>query len=324
MDGLPLISVIVPVYNVKEYVETCVNSIISQSYVNLEIILVDDGSTDGSGAICDECAKQCAFIKVLHQPNKGLGAARNAGMGIMSGKYVTFIDSDDIIHREYVATLYKLLKAENADVSTVSLLRFIDEGKIPAMKTDSSSVKIYNSGVDAVKSMLYQQKEIDNSACGKLFIASLFESCKFSEGILYEDLDTIPVALCKAKKVIATTNPLYYYRKRALSILGTFTLKRCDVLDVVDNLEQYADCKCRSILGAAKSRKFSANMNILSLMSVTGVKDDIIEARCWVNIKKLRKLMIIDPKVGLKNKLGAIASYLGLRLLTMVLSLFKK
>lgn len=322
MNRQPLISVIVPIYDVREYVGDCIDSILNQSYKNLEVILIDDGSIDGSGDLCDEYARKYDCINVTHQNNIGPGAARNVGLDMMTGEYVTFVDSDDLIHREYIATLYKLIESERADVATVSFSHIFEGDKLPTI-APRSPLKMFESGVDAVESMLYQQGYIDNSAWGKLYVSSLFDSCRFSEGILYEDLATIPCVICQAKKVATTTTPMYFYRQRASSILGTFTLQRCDVLDVVDGLVKYMQQHYNRLTDAAQSRKFSANMNVLWLMTINNLQDKEIENRCWENIKLLRKMAIINPRVRLKNKLGAIISFGGLDCLLKIFLCFK-
>ena len=320
MNCDPLISIVVPVYNVEKYVGACIDSILNQTYKNVEIILVDDGSTDSSGKICDDYALRYSNIKVVHQQNGGLSAARNSGIDIMAGEYVSFVDSDDLICEEYITTLYNLLVNTSADISTSSLRSFVDDENIPKKKS-LLPIKIFEDGNEAVKSMLYQQRNIDNSACGKLFKTRLFENYRFPLGLLYEDLATIPYVCLKARRVVATTIPMYFYRSRSTSILGSFNLKRSDVLDVVDELVKYMQQYEPSLLNASRSRKFSANMNILMLMSKAGVEDELIIARCWDNVKQLRMLMLLNPYVRLKNKMGALMSYIGLNLMQ---SVFKK
>lgn len=322
MNRQPLISVIVPVYNVEKYVGKCVDSILNQSYKNLDIILVDDGSTDRSGVICDDYAHHNANIRVIHQPNGGLSAARNAGLDVMTGEYVTFVDSDDMIHRECITTLYRYIETERAEISTISAIDIEDDDVCPTT-APRGELKVFYSGVEAVESMLFQQRFIDNSAWGKLYKASFFETHRFPVGILYEDLATIPYVCLEAKCIATSATPLYFYRKRETSILGSFSLKRSDVLDVVDDLVKFMEQNYKALIDAACSRKFSANMNILWLMSATGIKDDAIVARCWENIKQLRKMALINPRVRMKNKLGALTSVFGLDFLMIVLNRFK-
>ena len=113
---MDLISVVIPVYNVEKYLQRCVTSVTEQSYSNLEIILVDDGSVDNSGAICDDFAKKDKRIRVIHKENEGLGLTRNVGIKAATGNYICFIDSDDYIAREYIETIYSDLKKSSADV----------------------------------------------------------------------------------------------------------------------------------------------------------------------------------------------------------------
>lgn len=322
MNRQPLISVIVPVYNVEKYVGKCVDSILNQSYKNLDIILVDDGSTDRSGEICDDYAHHNANIRVIHQSNGGLSAARNAGLDVMTGEYVTFVDSDDMIHRECITTLYRYIETERAEISTISAIDIEDDDVCPTT-APRGELKVFYSGVEAVESMLFQQRFIDNSAWGKLYKASFFETHRFPVGILYEDLATIPYVCLEAKCIATSATPLYFYRKRETSILGSFSLKRSDVLDVVDDLVKFMGQHHKELIDAACSRKFSANMNILWLMSATGIKDDAIVARCWENIKQLRKMTLINPRVRMKNKLGALTSIFGFDFLMIVLKRFK-
>lgn len=321
MDKLPLISVIVPVYNVQEYVEACVDSIIRQSYANLEIILVDDGSTDQSGEICDNYSQRYSNIKVVHQTNGGLSAARNAGLDVMAGEYVTFVDSDDLIHEDTITLLYRCLAVNSAEISTISIISVNNINKLPAISDNHSTIKIYESGTVATESMLLQKGQIDNSTCGKLFKSSLFENHRFPVGMLYEDLATIPYVCLDAKCVATSVAPMYFYRVRHESILGKFSLQRCDVLDVVDDLEKYMMQNQKSLVAAAQSRKFSANMNILCLMLGNGIRNENVIDRCWKNIKELRASMIFNPRVRMKNKMGALLSYIGLN---MMLLLFAK
>ena len=125
-----LISIIVPVYNVEKYLKCCIQSILNQTYKNIEIILVDDGSTDNSGIICDEYQKKHKNIKVIHKKNEGLGMARNSGMEIMSGDYVTFIDSDDYIDKDLIEKLYINISKGNYDISKSGFKRVNDDGKV--------------------------------------------------------------------------------------------------------------------------------------------------------------------------------------------------
>ena len=154
---MELVSVIVPVYNVEKYVERCVNSLLTQTYKNLEIILIDDSSTDQSGCLCDSLAIKDQRIKVVHQKNQGLSGARNAGLNHMKGKFVTFVDSDDYVLENYVESLINILNENNGDISAVSEERFYGErAEITPNKGKKESVCVY-SNEQAIATMLYRK-----------------------------------------------------------------------------------------------------------------------------------------------------------------------
>ena len=135
----PLISVIVPVYNVKQYLRRCVDSILKQTYENIEIVLIDDGSTDESGAICDRYAQKDVRVKVIHKENGGLSDARNKGMQEARGEYFAFVDSDDYIAKDYIAYLFELIVENKAQISLCGYLKFIE--KLPQKERKAVSVK---------------------------------------------------------------------------------------------------------------------------------------------------------------------------------------
>lgn len=314
-----LVSIIVPVYNVEDYVTECVDSILGQSHRHIEVILVDDGSTDRSGEICDNYALMDKRVKTVHRPNGGLSAARNTGMSLATGDYMAFVDSDDIIHEKYIDCLLTLINTHDAEIASVRYIRFASHK--PTDITLSGEVMT----MDATKamSMILYQDTIDNSICTKLYRRSLLESVEFPVGIYYEDLATFYRIYERATRVVHCDIPLYFYRYRDSSILGEFTLKRADVLDVVDEIERHMIHNHPCLIKAAQDRKFSANMNILWLMSATGISSRQIIDRCWHNIRQLRFGSLFDKHVRIKNKIGALASLFGLCFLQSVLSKFK-
>lgn len=316
----PLVSVIVPCYNVEAYLPKCIDSILSQTYSNLEIILVDDGSPDRCGEICDEYAKRDSRIRVIHKKNGGLSDARNVAIDIAKGEYITFVDSDDWVHFCYVEILYRNLKQANADISACSFIRTSGNVNENAV-TGNGKCSIYNTE-EALVNTLYQNR-LDNSAWGKLYKSSLFDGVRFTVGRLYEDLDCFYKIYERATILVHTRDVLYYYYYRADSILGVFNKKRIDVLDITDEIVEYMTVRHPSVVKAAKDRKLSANFNILMLLSTTnGGYDDVI-ARCWKNICELRWGRLFDPKVRLKNKLGIILSFAGLKILMYLFRIYK-
>ena len=214
MEAKSLITVIVPVYKVETYLPICVESIISQTYNNVEIILVDDGSPDKCGAICDEYALKDNRIRVIHKENGGLSSARNSGMQVMQGEYVTFIDSDDWIEKTFIEVMYKAICSEQADLVACGLLK---TSNLDSKGRVTRQIKRY-SGVSALEDMLYQ-KDIDNCACAKIYKASLFNHIMFPVGKWYEDLFTTYRVLAQADKVVYIDAELYYYRINSNSIM---------------------------------------------------------------------------------------------------------
>ena len=185
----PLISVIVPCYNVEEYLPKCIESILNQTYRNLEILLVDDGSPDNCGRICDEYAAKDSRIRIIHKKNGGLSDARNAALDVMTGEYVTFIDSDDYVSDDYVEYLYKIIKESGVKLSVSSYQTFVDDSSAEICTNNPLFVKIVHTN-DALTGMFYQQI-FDTSAWAKMYHRSLFsDGIRYPKGWLYEDLPT--------------------------------------------------------------------------------------------------------------------------------------
>jgi glycosyltransferase involved in cell wall biosynthesis len=216
-----LISVIVPVYNVREYLNQSVDSIINQSYKNLEIILVDDGSTDSSGELCDEYAKRDSRIKIIHKENGGLSDARNAGVDIATGYYVGFVDSDDIIDRDMYAILDENIEKENADVSICNWRGFT-ESDIENVKNTRTGEKIVLSGIESLEFLIYGKDNynISFSVWDRLYKKELIDEFRFPKGKCYEDIVWSAKVMYKSEKSVYIDRELYYYRRREDSIIG--------------------------------------------------------------------------------------------------------
>lgn len=233
-----LISVIVPVYNVEKYLKKCIKSIMSQSYTNLEIILINDGSTDNSGKICDELKEQDKRIKVIHKSNGGLSDARNAGLKIANGKYIGFVDSDDYIAEDMFETLYNINKKYNSDISIVSFYE-IYKDKVIGVR-DSKKLQELTK-IDAMKELLIDTN-IQSYAWNKLFRRELFEGLEFPTNKNFEDIATTLLLFEKANKVVLLEKPKYYYVRRDDSIVGVRNYKTYkDYLDVIYDKYKYLD-----------------------------------------------------------------------------------
>lgn len=308
----PLISVIIPVYNVEDYLDPCLASIVAQTYSNLEIIVVDDGSTDGSGAIGDRWAERDSRIRVIHQDNGGLSAARNTGLDAMSGKLVIMVDSDDVLHPEAIKILLTTLQEYNADVVIPEFKSFYGNDVEWSETTQSGRNPRHYDGQGTLMAIYYQH-DLSNSSCGRLFDASLFDGgVRFPDGQYYEDLAIVYPLYQHCKHAVKIDDMLYGYRQRANSILGQFSPKRAHVIDICEQLERHVQQDNPALLPAVRSRLLSACFNILLLSSQddTGQHRQLAD-RCWEGIKRLRHQCLTDRHVRLKNKAGIIASYLG-------------
>ncbi|MBR4829342.1 MAG: glycosyltransferase [Muribaculaceae bacterium] len=313
----PLISIVVPVYNVESYLDACMESIVNQSYTRLEILVVDDGSTDSSGVKCDRWAERDERVSVIHQPNGGLSAARNSALDIMTGELVMMVDSDDVVHPDAVKVLLGVMNQYHADIAVGGYVPFY-EGQPDWSQLTDGETHCFNQD-QAIKAILYQ-KGLTHSAWGRLYRASLFDTIRYPIGEYYEDFAIIYPLLLKCSQVVKTDCPLYGYRQRKNSILDKFSPKRAAVIDTGERLEQHMLSNDKENLDALRSRLLSAYFNILILSNQDKSTDHKqLQDRCWAGIKRLRWRCLLDHRVRLKNKVGIIASYFGRWFLCSVL-----
>ena len=230
-----LISIIIPVYKVEKYLEKCIQSVINQTYENLQIILVDDGSPDNCGKICDEYDKKDHRIEVIHKSNGGLSDARNKGLEIAKGEYIGFVDSDDYIEADMYEVLYNLLKQYNADVSICNFYT-VSQGKI-SIKNADNGINEYNR-IEILKEILLD-KNIQSYAWNKLYKKELFDEIKYPIGKKYEDIGTTFYLLEKCNKVVVTGKSEYYYINRQDSIVNNVT--ESTITDYIELIMQRYD-----------------------------------------------------------------------------------
>ena len=225
---MELISIIVPVYNVEKYLVECIESILSQTYENFELILVDDGSPDNSGKICDEYAEKDGRIKVIHKENGGLPSARNAGLDIAAGEYAAFVDSDDVIENNYLKTLYESNQRENSEISFCKFCRFDGVNTFELKENfPMGSIIVDPKNQDFLriaKRLLSQKDNFFGSVCRSLFSKRVFSFVRFDEGIKKgsEDLVYILNSLKFAKKLSFVDKVLYRYRVNLGSVSHTY------------------------------------------------------------------------------------------------------
>lgn len=227
-----MISVIIPVYNVKDFLCECVDSIINQSYTDLEIILVDDGSTDGCSEICDSYAEKDNRIKVIHQKNQGLSAARNTGLEHMRGDYLTFVDSDDYLMPSAVERMYTLAKSYEADMVACPFFQLMDDGSFIPFATHAriNGTEVFE-GADKMASYIRLNKQT-NAVWGKLYAKELFQELRFPVGKIVEDVFVTYQVIHNSKRLVIDKDLQYVYRIRSGSIMTSpSSIKKYDVLE---------------------------------------------------------------------------------------------
>lgn len=223
-----MISVIIPIYNVQPYLKRCVDSVCGQSYTDLEILLIDDGSTDESGSLCDLLAKSDSRIQVYHQENRGLSAARNLGLEKTNGDFIAFVDSDDFILPNMLQTLHDVLEKYDCDIASCSFIKFTDH--ILKIENSAKKLKIFSSE-DALRD-LFLSGVFQETVWNKLYRRSVLENLNFPVGKYHEDIFFTYQAFLHAKKIAAVDFIGYGYFQRQDSISGAkFSSKRFDALE---------------------------------------------------------------------------------------------
>lgn len=207
------ISVVIPVYNVAKYLPVCMESLLRQKFSGMEFILVDDGSTDESGKICDDFGRRDPRVAVLHKENGGLSSARNAGLARAKGRYVGFVDGDDWVSEEMFGTLYRLAEAKQAQIVSC---RYREVGAWDTAEAAGTSEAAVLGPEDTLKKFFLRQ--ITESVCDKLFFRELFQDVRFPEGEINEDTAVFVKLVMKSRKNVFLDRTLYFYRKREGSI----------------------------------------------------------------------------------------------------------
>lgn len=298
-NGKALVSVIVPVYKVEAYLDRCIQSILNQTYANLEIILVDDGSPDKCPVICDQYAKKDARIKVIHKSNGGLSSARNAGMDIASGDYIAFVDSDDWIEVNMISHLVGMCESFDADVSDI---RCIQTDGTKRIKNDNEMSEVY-SGQDIIKRYLFRGLNEQNGApytvWRKLYKRNIIINERFEEGILNEDICFNYLILDKCHTYVESNQIMYNYFQNEASITGgKLRRKDFDLLKVCDNLVQLAKSSNNmEILELAEMKKARSYFSLLmraALNGTDGVAEDELVA-LQKNLRKNLKILLKSP-----------------------------
>lgn len=310
-----LISVVVPIYKVEKYLEKCISSITNQTYKNLQIILVDDGSPDGCGAICDESAEKDKRIIVIHKENGGLSDARNKGIEVATGKYITFIDSDDFISANYIEALYKLIIDNNAEISIIGLT-VTPEDIEPEFKNHVSEIEVLDNKT-AIKEMLYNRK-FSVSACGKMYLTRYFDDVRYPIGKYFEDLFTTYKVLNKAKLIVYSNYIGYFYVRRTGSILiSNFSIKNMDAIEALLQIKRNIPLDDYGISNAYASQMIEC---IGAMLERKPNPNEFKKLGLWKLMTEYRKSVLFDSEACKRVRAFALVSYFGLRMSISIIS----
>lgn len=305
---MALISIIIPVYNVEKFLNKCIESVINQSYQNLEIVLIDDGSTDNSGKICDHYARRDSRIKVIHNINRGVSAARNIGLGISRGEFVYFVDADDSIHHRAIEILYEKIEETHTDVAVCDYAYVDKEGKyIEEVENQCNSQQIL-SGRDFLYNVSVGIGGKNISPWNKLYKKEIFENVKFEIGKRYED-EFIFHKICeKCQSVVLIKDVLYFYTQREDSFMQSGISAVC-----VDAIEALI-LRSISLCSIKESRMqdacdYTINMisyNLIKYCNTLGFADKQLNLR----IRKMKKtvykflpVLFLRKSINIKEKI---------------------
>lgn len=298
----PLISIVIPIYNVENYLKRCIDSVINQTYQNIEIILVDDGSTDHSLLICNSYMDK--RIKIIHKENGGLSSARNAGIDIATGHYITFIDSDDYVELNYIEELYNLIKKYNTKISMVDIVRIFESGK----KINTSTNKEFiMSQKEFFENMLYARRDLDNSASAKLYDINLFKDVRYPLDRLYEDTATTYKLIFKCENIAVKSVSLYNYMIRSNSIVqNSFNEKKLQIITSVKEMIDAIKNKYPELENACLRKEAWSYLTTLSQLALSDVSDKNLENKLKKFIIENKKQLLKDKKISKKDRFGII------------------
>lgn len=286
-----LISIVVPIYNVEKYIDKCIESLINQTYKNIEIILVDDGSKDNCGNIIENFAKKDRRIKIIHKENGGLSDARNYGIDIAKGEYICFVDSDDYVKKDMCECMLKLSEKYNSDITILNRiykfdngdekLRFIDDNKILELNKEEALIELNSFN------------NFDMSAWGKLYKMKLFENIRFPVGRLSEDYFIMYKLFDNSNKIVYSSYPVYYYMQRDGSISKSKKINY-DYIEASYNQMIEIEEKYPNLKGVVHTSYVLANLTVYNLHLKKKVK-------CTKENKKLFKKRVKENMKYVKN-----------------------
>jgi len=300
-----LVSVIVPVYNVEKYLARCIDSILAQAYENLQVILVNDGSPDGSPAICEGYAKRDGRIEIINKENGGLSDARNAGILRAKGAYIAFVDSDDYIHRQYIGNMYERMKRDGSDICACDC-HFVNEGE-EDLSAAARGPELADPRLDGLYPAETAMKVIHKThllvAWNKLYRRGLFGDIMFPAGRLHEDEFVLHRLLFACESVSILSERLYFYLQRDSGIMGqSFSVRRLDALDAfADRAEFYLERGSYELLRLTCLHYIQWYMKSYSMLPMQKKENRARWKECRAKFRSHNKVML---------KYGGLATYI--------------
>lgn len=317
-----LVSIIVPIYNVEDYLDRCIESIVLQSYRSIQIILIDDGSTDSSSKICDAWKEKDNRIEVVHKENGGLSDARNCGLDCASGQFITFIDSDDFVENDYIEYLYRLIKENNTDISICAY--YIDRGD-ESISKGKGHISCKLEPDIAIKKML-NDEGFSISATSKLYKNEIFKGIRFPIDRLCEDNGTTYKLIMKANSVYYGAQAKYHYIIREGSIMNSFNWKKMDLIDLTDMMAHDVLLEYPYLSDVVTRRQLYARMSVLR-QAVTCKNVDYNDKRI-VDLRKdilnSGKQLKTNKSLDKRDRMGYMCLRIGIRFFAIAWMIYTK
>ena len=303
----PLISVIIPVYNVEKYLDRCMESVINQTYKNIEIILINDGSTDNSGELCKKWQKLDKRVKLFEQENQGQSKTRNTGIIKSIGTYITFIDSDDYISKNYVQKLYTMIQKSNADISVTSHNIMYPKKTIINKNSDQEEIL---DAKKATEKMLYGK--IDVSIWGKLYHKKCFNNTKYPENKSYEDVAITPIIFAQSSSIIVSPEITYYYVINKNSVTTTKNYqKKIEHIEMTERMSTKIIDIFPDLKPAAMRRNMYARLSVLSQFAAMKKVPKKYTADIISYIRKNSNKVLSDKNISKRDRLGIYCAKCG-------------
>jgi len=317
MNKQPKVSVIIPIYNSGKHLDRCLSSVVDQVYTNLEILLINDGSSDNSASVCKEYAKKDKRIHYYHKDNGGVSSARNFGMRKATGTYITFVDSDDVITKDSLDIL--VCSINDADISMIKEIETISTDHIK--QTNENNQSAYISGIDAAKKLLYENG-VNNTIHGLMYVKDIAKDIYFNEKISYgEDYEFKFYLLINAKNVVTNSRVGYLYINHVGSAMNAiFTEKRADSLIVARSILDQTNKHIPQLVKAAKHKVFLESVSIIRAIGNRKSHKSIYD-ECSFYIKNYRSSVIADKDAPLQHRIYAAISIVNTSILIWLINI---